>query len=210
MFRRPLLLLALLSPALLGAGSWYYLNRPFVPSQATPRELCGWLLQNEAAAASPELQSELFQRCRQELVGPESAIDWNELGEALRTVEPEQRTHWDRNVRWWCRAWWLSEGRAYTRTLLENRAAYLQEKLARWSTNEWVALGKLRRAGATTSPSRTTGTTTSPSSMTEWSAEIESWIATAEPEEQPGLQEFWAALRWQLLTQPKLWKSLGG
>ncbi len=201
MFRRPLLLLALLSPALLGAGGWLYLNRPFEPSRASPRELCGWLMQNEAGQASPELQAELFERCRQELVGPESALDWNELSEALRTVEPAQRAIWNHNVRWWCRAWWLSEGRAYTLVALQERAAYLKKKLAHWSANEWAALGKLRRAGETTS-------TASSTSLTEWSTEIESWIASAPATEQPGLQEFWAAIRWQLLMQPELLQSM--
>jgi len=167
------------------------------------------LLQNEAAAASPQLQAELFERCRTELVSPESAIDWNELGEALRTVEPEQRATWNRNVRWWCREWWLSEGRAYTLVTFKERAAYLKEKLARWSTNEWVALGKLRRASPTTSAAGTPNAS-SPTSFAEWNTEIESWIASAPAAEQPSLQEFWAALRWQLLLQPKLWRSLSG
>jgi hypothetical protein len=207
MFRRPLLLLALLSPALLGAGGWYYWNQPFEPSRATPRELCGWLLRNEAAQAAPQLQAGLFERCRQELVGPESALDWQELNEALRTVEPAQRATWNSNVRWWCREWWLSEGRAYARTMLEKRAAYLKEKIAQWSANEWAALSKLRRAGESPTSS---GTAAAPASLTEWSTEIESWITSAPATEQPALQEFWAALRWELLMQPQLWRSLSG
>ena len=208
MFRRPLLLLALLTPALLGAGGWYYLSLPFEPSRASPRELCGWLMQNEAEQASPELQAELFERCRQELVGPESALDWNELSEALRTIEPAQRAIWNRNVRWWCRAWWLREGRAYTHVALQERAAYLKQKLAGWSTNEWTTLGKLRRAGDVSSAPGTSAA--APASLTEWSTEIESWIASAPAAEQPGLQEFWAAIRWQLLLQPKLLQSILG
>lgn len=209
MFRRALLLIALLSPALLGAGGWYYLNRPFDPAQASPRELCVWLLQNDASTAAAPLQTELFCRCQRELVSPESAINWQELGEALGTVQPEQRATWNRNVRWWCRQWWLSEGRAYTLVALQERAAYLKDKLARWSTNEWVALRKLRRASQAPADAAATSAAT-PSSLAEWGAEIESWIAAAPPEEQAGLQDFWAALRWQLLMQPKLWKSLSG
>jgi hypothetical protein len=209
MFRRPLLLIALLSPALLGASGWYYLTRPFEPQHATPRELCVWLLQNDASAATPQLQTELFERCRCELVGPESAIDWQELGKALRSVEPEQRATWNRNVRWWCRAWWLSEGRAYTLVAIVERAAYLKAKLAQWSTNEWVALSKLRRAGEASVDSES-APAAAPSSLAEWTVEIESWIASAPLAEQPDLQDFWAALRWQLLMQPHLWKSLTG
>jgi len=207
--RQPLLLIALLSPALLGAGSWLYLNRPFEPLLATPRDLCGWLLRNDAAAAPPRLQAELFERCRTELLEPNSALDWSELDEALRTVDPKQRAIWEGNVRWWCRGWWLNEGRAYSRIPMERQREYLNKKLAHWSTYEWLALGKLRSAGTAATSTGTPATAASPAMLTEWSAEIESWIASAAYNEQPGLQEFWAALRWQLLTQPKLWKNFG-
>lgn len=205
MFRRPFLLILLLSPALLGAGSWYYWTRPFEPLRATPRELCGWLLKNDAAEATPTMQADLYERCRIELLDTTSALDWSELGEALRSVDHEQRARWDRNVRWWCRQWWLNEARAYANVAHERRTEYLQEKLAHWATHEWVALGKLRSAGE---ENAATGMT--PAILTEWSAEIESWIAAAPPHEQPRLQEFWAALRWQFLTKPALWKKLGG
>ncbi len=199
-----MLLIVLLSPALLGAGSWLYLSRPFEPLLATPRELCGWLLQNEAAVASPQMQAELFERCRRELLDPSSALDWNELAEALRTVGPEQHAIWERNVRWWCRGWWLGEARAYALIATERRADYLRQKLAHWKAHEWVALGKLRTAGEATPTTALTATM-----LMEWSAEIESWIATADLAEQPSLQNFWGALRWQLLTQPALWKIFG-
>jgi hypothetical protein len=209
MFRRSLLLIALLTPALLGAGGWYYWTRPFEPARATSRELCYWLLQNDAAQAVPELQTELFERCRHELVDPAATIDWDELGEALRSVNADQRVTWNRNVRWWCRQWWLSEGRAYALVALQERAAYLKTKLARWSANEWVALRKLRRASEVSNDNSSV-TSAAPSSMTEWNTEIEAWIASAPREEQAGLQDFWSALRWQLLLQPQLWKSLQG
>lgn len=205
MFRRPMLLILLLSPALLGAGSWYYLTRPFEPLQATPRELCGWLLKNNAAEAAPAMQADLYERCRIELVDASSALDWHALGEAVQTVDHEQRACWERNVRWWCRQWWFNEARAYANVASERRAGYLQEKLAHWTTHEWLGLAKLRSAGDATAASGVT-----PTMLTEWSAEIESWIAAALPNEQPSLQEFWAALRWQFLTQPKLWKGLRG
>ena len=202
MFRRPFLLILLLSPALLGAGSWYYLTRPFEPLRATPRELCGWLLRNEAVDAVTTMQADLYERCRVELFDAGSSLDWNELGEALKTVDHEQRARWDRNVRWWCRQWWFNEAREYANVASEQRAEYLREKLAYWTIHEWVALGKLRSAGdANAAPGMT------PAMLTEWSAEIDSWIAAAEPNEQPKLQEFWAALRWQFLTQPVLWKK---
>jgi hypothetical protein len=205
MFRRPFLLILLLSPALLGAGSWYYLTRQFEPLRATPRELCGWLLKNEAAQAALPLQTDLYERCRIELLDATSALDWSELDEALRAVDQEQRTRWERNVRWWCRQWWFSEARAYASIASERRTTYLQAKFAHWATHEWVALGKLRSTGEVNTAQGMT-----PARLTQWSAEIESWIAAAEPNEQPKLQEFWAALRWQFLLQPKLWKGLRG
>jgi hypothetical protein len=205
MFRRPLLLLLLLSPALLGAGSWYYLTRPFEPLRATPRELCGWLFQNEVTEAPPPLQAELYERCRIELLDISSTLDWSELHEALKTISSDQRAQWDRNVRWWCRQWWFNEARAYAQVANERRAEYLREKIAHWATHEWIALGKLRSYGEANA-----GQGMTPAMLTDWNAEIESWIATAPPKEQPQLKEFWAALRWQFLLQPKLWKNFGG
>lgn len=203
MFRRPFLLILLLSPALLGAGSWYYLTRPFEPLSALPREVCGWLLKNDAAEASLSMQTDLYERCRIELLDATSALDWSELDEALKTVDHEQRARWDRNVRWWCRQWWFNEARAYASVASEQRTKYLQDKLAHWTTHEWVALGKLRSAGEANAAQGMTS-----AMLTEWSAEIESWISATEPIEQPRLQEFWAALRWQFLMKPALWKNL--
>jgi hypothetical protein len=205
MFRRPLLLIVLLSPALLGAGTWLYWNRPFDPLQATPRELCWWLFQNDAAAAAPKLQSELYERCRIELLDAGSGFDWTELREALEKVDQEQCAQWNRNVRWWGRQWWLNEARAYAAIPRADRAVYLQKQLAQWTTREFAALSKLRSAGVATTAGGLT-----PTLLAELTTEIESWIATAAPSEQPQLQEFWAALRWQFLLQPKLWKGLSG
>src|SRR4051812_25117933 len=122
MFRRPLMLILLLSPALLGAGSWYYWTRPFEPLLATPRELCGWLLKHDAAEAALSFQNELYERCRIQLLDETAALDWNELGDALRSADHEQQSRWDRNVRWWCRQWWFNEARAYTSVASEQRA----------------------------------------------------------------------------------------
>ncbi len=205
MFRRPLLLLVLLSPALFGAGSWYFWPRPFDPRMATPREVCGWLLQNEAATASPALRASLYERCRIELLDTSSTLEWTELRAALQTVNDDQRACWERNVRWWCREWWINEARAYAAIPPTERAEYLRKKIAHWMTHELAALGKLRTAGAVNA---TAGMT--PALLSDLSQEIEAEIAAADPREQPQLQEFWTALRWHFLTQPKLWKGLGG
>jgi hypothetical protein len=202
MFRRPLLLLVLLSPALLGAGSWYLWPRPFEPGRATSRELGAWLLQNDAAAAPPAFQAALYERCRRELLDTGSQMDWAELYEALKTVSAEQRAHWDQNVRWWCRRWWINEAQSYAAVPQEKRGAYLQGKMAHWQTHEFVALGKLRSAGEA-NPSAEL----SPALLAELSSEIESWIALAEPGERPSMQEFWSALRWQFLMQSPLWQQ---
>lgn len=204
MFRRPVVLMLLLVPALLGAGSWYYWTRPFEPLRATPRELCGWLLCNDAAAAPAPLQADLFERCRMELLDTTSALDWSELSEALKSVDHEQRSLWERNMSWWGRVWWLREARAYMAIPREQRTQYLNEKLAHWSKHEWVALDKLR----TISDEQPLATAT-PAKLAALNSEIESWIAAATPDERPALQEFWAALQWQFLLQPKLWKNLG-
>jgi hypothetical protein len=203
MFRRPLLLILLLSPALLGAGSWYFWPRAIEPLSATPREVCEWLLQNDAATATPALQAALHERCRLELLDTSSTLDWTELSEALKSVRDEQRACWERNVCWWCQQWWFNEARAYAAVSRAERAEYLQKQIVHWKTHEFVALGKLRSVGVAN-----TSTELTPTLLAELSVEIESWIANAEPSEQPQLQEFWAALRWQLLAQSKFWKGL--
>lgn len=205
MFRRPLLLILLLSPALFGAGSWYLWPRPFEPRTATPREVCAWLLQNDVTASPLALQADLYERCRIVLLDASSSLDWSELGAALQTVDREQRDQWERNVRWWCQQWWINEARAYAAIPNAERAEYLTKQIAHWKTHEFVALGKLRSVGVANSSAGLT-----PGLLAELSVEIESWIASADPSEQPQLQEFWAALRWQFLTQSKFWKGLGG
>lgn len=205
MFRRPLMLLLLLSPALFGAGGWYFWPRPFEPRTASPRELCGWLVEHRVVESATELQAELYDRCRVELLGEDSTVDWNELHNALQSIRPEQRERWQENVRWWCQRWFINEAQAYAAVAHAQRAQYLSKQIAQWRTREFAALGKLRSAGTTN-----TAEGMSPARLAELSVEIETWIATAAPHERPLLKEFWTALRWQFLIQSNLWQGLRG